>query len=305
MSFLKHAFVLDDLDVQLKFIYNRSIQPERTFTKLSLPFLIVWVVLSGRRSMSTGNLTYELKQGDVLIFPPHYGNVKLLPNTSDEPFLYIAVGLEARIGAVQLCDMYPMQLLNRYPPETPALSELSEATVTLEHVYSLFCQALNQSSQFFALEGPPLVLPTQRAYEYLRLRALIYSWLEKLFALLMAKLPEAPLELDPRVVKVCEYMKANLNIKLNIGDLAKHVYVSEGYLRNLFQQSLGMSPMDYIKQLRYQAASELLVGSSYTLTEIATLLGYEDQRQFSRSFKYTTGLSPKQFRKQSHALLQS
>ena len=59
-----------------------------------------------------------------------------------------------------------------------------------------------------------------------------------------------------------------------------------------------MTPKQYIVSLRMTNAQLLLESSSYTIQEIADIVGYGDALYFGRLFKREMGMTPSQYRKQ-------
>ena len=55
--------------------------------------------------------------------------------------------------------------------------------------------------------------------------------------------------------------------------------------------------MQYILSKRIYNATALLQNDHYNITEIATIVGYDNPLYFSRIFKKVKGLSPKEYRK--------
>lgn len=74
--------------------------------------------------------------------------------------------------------------------------------------------------------------------------------------------------------------------------------ISRTALFNLIKTSTGKSFIEYLTMLRINHSIRLLKGDKdQTIQEIALASGYSDQYYFSRVFKKTTGLSPKEYRK--------
>ncbi len=82
---------------------------------------------------------------------------------------------------------------------------------------------------------------------------------------------------------------------LKVAQLAEMCGISPEYFRNIFQNFYGSSPIKYINRLKMEHARELLSSGLYTVTEAATLSGYNDLSHFSREFKKTYGVKPTEY----------
>lgn len=72
------------------------------------------------------------------------------------------------------------------------------------------------------------------------------------------------------------------------------------YLRKLFKKEMGITPLEYMTNLRMKKAETMLTamwGSDYSIAEIGELCGYDDALYFSRVFKKHFGCSPSVFAK--------
>lgn len=72
------------------------------------------------------------------------------------------------------------------------------------------------------------------------------------------------------------------------------------YLRKLFKKEMGLTPLEYMTQLRMKKAEMMLTAmwrGDYTIAEIGELCGFEDSLYFSRVFKKHFGCSPSVFAK--------
>ncbi|MFC5528668.1 response regulator transcription factor [Cohnella yongneupensis] len=93
-----------------------------------------------------------------------------------------------------------------------------------------------------------------------------------------------------------ELIKAKYNTNLTLDFAAKETYVSNTYLSSLFKQEMGVNFLDYLHQYRVERAKELL-RESYKVYAVAKLVGYQEERHFSATFKKWTGLTPRQYQK--------
>jgi len=99
-----------------------------------------------------------------------------------------------------------------------------------------------------------------------------------------------------KLVPAVDYIAENYTKKIKNADLAKLTGLSTDYFRKIFSQTYGMSPMEYIHNLRMKKAKELLKSDYVSITDIAISLGYDTIYDFSRSFKKTTGISPSKYK---------
>ncbi len=83
-----------------------------------------------------------------------------------------------------------------------------------------------------------------------------------------------------------------------IAGLAKRLYVSEVYLRRIFRATYGMSPKQYLDDLRIEHAKVLLESGYYSQQEIATRCGFDDVKYFRTAFKHHTGKTPGAYMKE-------
>lgn len=83
--------------------------------------------------------------------------------------------------------------------------------------------------------------------------------------------------------------------ELSVSALSALCGMSPEYFRAIFKQQFGVSPLQYIQNLRITRAKELLVSGLCSVTETAYRSGFADQSHFSRVFKSAVGISPVQY----------
>ena len=74
--------------------------------------------------------------------------------------------------------------------------------------------------------------------------------------------------------------------------------MSVSYFLKKFKEVTTKSPMQYILSIRINNAVSLLESTDYNVTEISTIIGYDNPLYFSRIFKKQKGVSPSDYRKQ-------
>ncbi len=105
---------------------------------------------------------------------------------------------------------------------------------------------------------------------------------------------------ENRTIKICEYISENaFDPNLKISDVAKKFYISETHLRRLFKEEVNTSPLDFLTDIRIKKAINLLSTKDLTVSEITEMCGYNSVYYFSNAFKKKTGISCRDFRKET------
>ena len=81
---------------------------------------------------------------------------------------------------------------------------------------------------------------------------------------------------------------------INVSALAKYLDLSERQFERRFSQTVGLSPLSYIRVRRFNEAMRLMKTGGYNrLTDVAYALNFHDQSHFIREIKSFTGITPK------------
>jgi AraC family transcriptional regulator len=97
---------------------------------------------------------------------------------------------------------------------------------------------------------------------------------------------------------IIEYIDAHLDCNLSLKELAATVQISTHYFAQLFKQSTGISPHQYVIRCRIERSKELLRQKQITIADVAKIVGFVDQSHFHRHFKRLVGITPKAFLQQ-------
>jgi AraC-like DNA-binding protein len=101
-----------------------------------------------------------------------------------------------------------------------------------------------------------------------------------------------------RLISVLEYIEANLDAPLERKNLAQTVVSFRVSFRGFISHVLGVSPADYVREVKLQRAQSLLLSTTLTVVEIAKRCGFQSEFHFSRLFKSRFGSSPTFYRDQ-------
>lgn len=95
-----------------------------------------------------------------------------------------------------------------------------------------------------------------------------------------------------QITKVINWMKSHFTEDIPIDDLATKASMSPSTFRQHFRVITGMSPLQYLKQLRLQDARQLMLNEDLDASSAAVRVGYESASQFSREYTRLFGAPP-------------
>ncbi|WP_145320927.1 response regulator [Paenibacillus xylanexedens] len=86
---------------------------------------------------------------------------------------------------------------------------------------------------------------------------------------------------------------------LSIQKVCGHLHISSGYFCGIFKKEVQLTFLQYLMQIRMEAARELLRSTELKSFQIAEQVGFAEPNYFSFCFKKHIGVSPKEYRKQA------
>lgn len=99
------------------------------------------------------------------------------------------------------------------------------------------------------------------------------------------------------LLPVAKHIENHYPEPISMAELAEMAGLSSTHFNRRFRQLLRVTPTEYLRSVRVQAAQGLLATSSRTLAEIAVDVGFTDQSHFTRRFREVTGITPSAWRK--------
>lgn len=97
---------------------------------------------------------------------------------------------------------------------------------------------------------------------------------------------------------VISYMEENYSHHITLQNLADTIPCNSQYLCRFFKDIAGVSPIQYLINLRLNRACYLLEHTSKSILEVALDCGFDNVSYFIRKFKEARGCTPKEYRKQ-------
>ena len=167
------------------------------------------------------------------------------------------------------------------------------------------------------LSVPCLIRPTHPAYVSLRkifaqisslfanpvegyelaIKALL---LQVIFLLLQYRTPDGKRSVDTanaseKLKTVLDYIHLHYAEPLTVAGLAAQCYFSEYYFMRFFKKYMGMSCVQYIKNVRLERAADQFENGETNTLEVALSCGFSNLSYFHREFKKKYGMTPKRF----------
>jgi AraC-like DNA-binding protein len=100
-------------------------------------------------------------------------------------------------------------------------------------------------------------------------------------------------DLNNKTAKTIAWLRVNYAKPLHMEELAETARMAVSTLHHQFRALTSMSPLQYQKQLRLQAARQRMLMDGADATSVAYEVGYESVSQFSREYSRLFGQPPK------------
>jgi len=114
----------------------------------------------------------------------------------------------------------------------------------------------------------------------------------------VAPTPSTPSAEEVFQMRLEAAMEKNMDNKnLTVEQLVEEMGMGRTVFFTRLKSSLGISPVEYIRESRVRRAAELLKDPKYSITEVSSMVGMNDSRYFAKCFKHTYGMTPTEWRK--------
>lgn len=103
------------------------------------------------------------------------------------------------------------------------------------------------------------------------------------------------LSYQERINRVLRHIESHLNDRLNLYDLADIACFSPYHFHRIFSAMTGESLAAYIRRLRLQQAANIIIYTNESITQIASIAGYDSIDAFTRAFRAQFGMTPSEY----------
>jgi AraC-like DNA-binding protein len=97
------------------------------------------------------------------------------------------------------------------------------------------------------------------------------------------------------VQKIVRYLHDNYNRRILVRDVAAQVHLSERHTNRIFRETMGLTILDYLTNLRLEIAAQRLLDRQLSVKAVAHASGYPDVHYFATLFRRRMGMTPALF----------
>jgi len=117
---------------------------------------------------------------------------------------------------------------------------------------------------------------------------------------LMAQVQSSEESSGSSIDKALQYIRKNIHKNLTRTEVAQYVYLNEDYFSRAFRLKTGKSFKDYLTDAKIQYARELLETTKFSVSIVASKVGYDNFSYFSKVFKKYVNMTPQEYRNNYH-----
>ncbi len=235
---------------------------------------------SGNCVFSINGTLYPLSAGDAL-----------LVTSDDYHFTRYEGDVPCERTTVYFYEDMLTPLLAKYPELKDTFTKSGKIALTKEKqtiIETILQQMCTENSQADSYSLPILSLQFYQLLLQLKRNGLFYY--EK---------PAKPISVSEDIESVMEYINLNYHLPITLDEIAERANLSPTYLSKKFRRITGVTFKEYLNYIRIRKASQALLTTDDSITQIAADCGFNGSNYFKDIFRKTTGYSPREFRKQS------
>lgn len=104
------------------------------------------------------------------------------------------------------------------------------------------------------------------------------------------------MEENPLASDILSYIYTHYAEDITLEHLSQHFFMSAGHINHLLQKEFGISPINYLIDVRFSKSKALLLNTNLSIAEIAYSVGYNNPAHFTKLFTKRVGYSPQDYR---------
>jgi len=244
------------------------------------------IITQGRCLVAAGNHKTVLQAGEGFFI--HSGTLHGCWDTDNSGCMFHSIVFHPRLVGGSLDSIFHQQfvqpLLDHPGPELIALKpDIPWQKQALEALEEAWQQCVREDAGF----------PFRVRNALSELVWILYSHLSPAVSAVSSR----DLRDARRIKAMLSCIHSRYGTELDTAAIAASASVSESECLRCFRNTIGTTPIQYLKQYRIQQAARMLTETHEKVSDIAVSCGFQDMSYFTRSFRDQIGLVPTEYRK--------
>lgn len=102
--------------------------------------------------------------------------------------------------------------------------------------------------------------------------------------------------------RLLAFLEENMgDVNLKVEQIADAMNLSRAVFYTKLKTISGLSPIDFLRDIRIKRACQLIASGNYTFSQVAYMVGFKDPKFFSRTFRKIMGCSPTEYKERLQA----
>ncbi|HBF07742.1 MAG: AraC family transcriptional regulator [Gammaproteobacteria bacterium] len=234
------------------------------------------ITISGRKQVIAGKDVYEYQAGEALLASVDMPVMsRVLQASNSDPFLGIMLRLDTRLVLQVAAGLVIPQVSKQI-----SATALTKGTLNLSLLGALDRLLSLSDEQYLLSTLSPLII-----------QEIIARILVSEFGSVYMKLNTSASP-SRQIAQAMGWLKQHFSESITIESLADQAHMSQSSFRQHFKTVAGISPLQYLKQLRLQEARQLMLNDGLDAGASGLSVGYESVSQFSREYARLFGVPP-------------
>lgn len=272
---MENAFVLELSESKFRELYvcfcgYARCEPLHSYGPAMRSHYLLHYIVDGKGTYQTGERKFQLEAGEGFLIEPD--SLVYYQADGKEPWSYLWIGFSGKRAEEYLEDLglNSRQLTFR----SQKGQELKRLVLEM-----MGCSDGSVTSRF-------------------RQQSLLYGFFSILSENAVDRGRSEPSKENFYMERAVTFIRNRYSSNIKVADIARHLCVDRSYLYKLFKNTLDMSPQEFLTEVRLSRAKELLSAAKLSVEQVALSCGYRDTLVFSKAFKRSTGMAPKEYRRE-------
>lgn len=226
---------------------------------------------------------YEAQTGDLLFVPPaELHSITIGSNTEMTSATYVFHMDYLNADSADICAVKYLNPISRHTLILPCIIKKGHP------VYPELLKVFHEMEQAYCEMRPGYEVMLKALLLYATALLLPYRQAEN-------TRPQLEDEHTAKLKLVLEYIGEHYAEDLTIPQLARLCFFSEYHFMRFFKRYIGVSCLEYIKNLRLEKAASRLAQGGRSVLDVSMACGFSNLSYFYREFKKKYGMTPGQF----------